>query len=229
MNWKRAIKQRIPPFILNRTLLALPFLYRTKMVNFETNISQDGIDDLLSQLNLVLELEGSIIECGSSRCGASIIIANYLRSKGNSKSVYACDSFEGFDEQELNQERVNGLTVASGKAFSSTSYRYVNMKIERLGLSNVVIPVKGFFQDTLPHIDAKVCLALVDCDLRDSIIYCAETIWPRLVRGGRIVFDDYTSEDFKGARFGIDYFVRNRYNEIANHGLLKRLYLVQKT
>jgi O-methyltransferase len=229
MDWKATIKQLIPPFVLNRTLLTFPFLYRTEMVNFETNISAGGgIDDLLSQLDLVLEMDGNIIECGSSRCGTSIIMANYLRAKGKVKSVYACDSFEGFDKNELKRERAKGLTTAGEKSFTSTSYRYVSTKLERLGLYNTVIPIKGFFQDTLPHISSKFCIALVDCDLTDSIMYSAETIWPKLVRGGRILFDDYTDEDFKGARLGIDQFVLEHDDEIERHGLLKRLYLVKK-
>ena len=103
----KKIKPKIPPIIFNNFLLIFPFLYRTKLVNYETDLEENhGIDDLLQQLNMVLNLEGDIIECGSSRCGTSIIIANYLRSKQvYSKMIYACDSFEGFDRYELRQER----------------------------------------------------------------------------------------------------------------------------
>jgi len=228
MNWKIFIKQSIPPSILNNVLLAFPFLYHTKIVNFETNIPARGIQELRSQLDMVLGLEGNIIECGSSRCGASIIIAYHLRARGCTKSVYACDSFEGFDHDELRRERASGLTTASDKSFTSTSYRYVQTKLAKLGVNDIVLPVKGFFQTTLPHISSEFCFALIDCDLRDSLIYCAETIWSHLVSGGRILFDDYTSEDFQGARLGIDYFIEKYENEIEEHGLLNHLYLVKK-
>jgi hypothetical protein len=177
---------------------------------------------------MVLGLEGNIIECGSARCGASIIMAYHLRARGCTKSVYACDSFEGFDHAELRRERASGLTTASEKSFTSTSYRYVQTKLAKLGVNGVVLPVKGFFQTTLPCISSEFCCALVDCDFRDSVIYCAETIWPHLVSGGRILFDDYTSEDFRGARLGIDDFIEKYENEIEEHGLLNHLYLVKK-
>jgi hypothetical protein len=229
VSWKVKIKQAIPPSALNNLLLRFPFLYRTKLVFYETNLQENhGIDDLLTQLGMVMDVEGNIIECGSSRCGASIIMANYLRSRKVRKTIYACDSFEGFDRIELDKERKAGLTGASDEAFTSTSYAYVKDKIKELGVQDTVIPVKGFFSDTLPHIKSKFCFALVDCDLRDSLIYCAEAIWPNLVSNGRILFDDYTSENFQGARLGIEYFVSKYESEISEHGLMNRLYYVCK-
>ncbi len=229
MDWRAAIKQAIPPAFLNRVLLTLPFLYRTRLVYYETSLRDGhGIDDLLSQLHLALGLDGDIIECGSSRCGASAIMANHLRSRQPRKTIFACDSFEGFDRVELARERKAGLTRASEHAFTSTSYEYVQGKLRRLGMDRVVVPVKGYFRDTLPNLNRRFCLALIDCDLRDSILYCAQTLWPRLVPGGRMVFDDYASADFQGARLAVDAFVAAHGLGIEGHGLLRRLYYVCK-
>ncbi len=229
MNWKGAIKQKIPPFILNRFLLIFPFLYRTKLVNYETNLQGNfGIDDLLSQLRFVLDVKGNIIECGSSRCGTTVIMANYLRPRGAHKIIYACDSFEGFSLSELNKERKLHLTKALDEAFTSTSYEYVKRKIKKLGVNDIVVPIKGFFQDTLAQINSDFCFALIDCDLKDSLVYCAEVIWPNLASNGRMVFDDYTNEYFKGARLGIELFINKYKNEISASGLLNRLYYVCK-
>ena len=228
MNWRIPLKHAIPASLLNRVLLAFPSLYRTKLVNFETNISPEGIEELIAHLDAVLHLEGNVIECGSSRCGASALMAIHLQANGCPKVVYACDSFEGFDRAELKREKDLGLTTASDKAFTSTSYQYVQKKLAALRVDRSVLPVKGFFQDTLPHLASKYCFALIDCDFRDSLVYCAETIWPRLAPGGQILFDDYTSPDFRGARLGIEYFVQTYRDNIEEHGLLNRLYFVKK-
>jgi O-methyltransferase len=228
MNWRIFVKRCIPPSVLNRVLLAFPFLYHTKFVNLESNIRGRGMQDLRSQLDLVLGLKGNIIECGSSRCGTSITIAYHLRAKGCAKSVYAYDSFEGFDQNELRRERASGFATAPDKSFTSTSYRYVQAKLARLAVDDIVLPVKGFFQSTLPHLNSEFCFALVDCDLRDSLVYCAEAIWPHLVGGGRILFDDYKSAEYRGARLGVEYFVEKYQNQIEEHGLLKQLYYVVK-
>jgi len=229
MHWRSAVKQAIPPAILNRVLLAFPVLYRTRLVCYETTLRDGhGIDDLLSQLDLALGLDGDIIECGCSRCGASAMMANYLRSRQVRRKVYACDSFEGFDRAELAREREAGLTTACDRAFTSTSYEYVQEKLRKLNLGGLVVPVKGYFQHTLPHLNLRLCLALIDCDLRDSILYCAKTLWPRLVPGGRMVFDDYASADFRGARLAVDAFVAAHAAEISEHGPLRRLYYVRR-
>jgi O-methyltransferase len=155
-------------------------------------------------------------------------MAMHLRQKGCVKRIYACDSFEGFDPTELRREKDCGLTDTPDNAFTSTSYRYVQAKISRLGYQDAIQPVQGFFQNTLPHLDVPVCLALIDCDLKDSLVYSAETLWPRLVAGGRLLFDDYTSSEYQGARKGIDLFTAKYAGEIQSHGLLDRLYFVVK-
>lgn len=222
------VKRAVPPSVLNNILLTFPSLYRTKLVNYETNMAIHGLDDLLSQLQCVLELPGNIIECGSSRCGASVIMANYCRERGIAKTIYACDSFQGFDPEEWRREREAGLTSTPDRAFTSTSYDYVRTKLTRLRVDNVVRPIKGYFSMTLPHIHSNFCLALVDCDLADSILYCAETIWPKLVSKGRILFDDYLEEEFRGARIGVDQFIEKYSSEIEDHGLKQQLYVVTK-
>jgi Macrocin-O-methyltransferase (TylF) len=228
MNWKATVKKSVPASVLNNTLLTFPFLYGTKIVNFETNLPSHGVEDLLSQLKLVLHLEGDIIECGSSRCGATSLMAKLLKSKNVNKVIYACDSFEGFDRDELRKEQQEGLTNVTEEAFTSTSYDYVKAKLNKLNLSDTVNPIKGYFQNTLPTINNNFCFAFIDCDFRDSLVYCAETLWSHLGSQGRIVFDDYIDDGYKGARLGVDYFVDKYKDEIEEHGLLNHLYMVKK-
>lgn len=228
-SWKASLKHTIPPVLLNSLLLRFPSLYRTKLVFYETNLrAAGGIDELLAQLATVLDVEGEIIECGSSRCGASIIMANYLHARQANKKILACDSYEGFDPSELKREQDAGLTAATSSAFTSTSYSYVQKKIAALKLQDTVIPIKGYFQDSLPDIPGPFCLALIDCDLRDSLVYAAETIWPNLSSRGRILFDDYLDPEFRGAKQGVDLFVEKHQAEISAHGLLNRLYYACK-
>jgi hypothetical protein len=226
---KAKLKHAFPPTLLNAVLLQFPILYRTKLVFYETNLTTNGgIDELLAQMATVHDVKGDIIECGSSRCGASIILAKYLQAQRVNKKILACDSFEGFDQVELKREQKARLTTATNKSFTSTSYQYVQKKIAALGFQNAVIPIKGYFQETLPNLSGPFCLALIDCDMKDSLLYSAETVWPNLSNGGCILFDDYLSPDFKGAKQGVDIFVERYQTEISEHGLLNRLYYVHK-
>jgi hypothetical protein len=229
VNWKALIKHAIPPALLNRLLLAMPIFYRTRLINYESNLAANGgLEDLLAQLDMVLELDGDIIECGSSRCGTSLVMAEHLRSRGRQRPIYACDSFEGFDYEELRREQVTGLTRGRPTDFTSTSLAYVQAKIARLGATDIVVPVKGFFRNTLPRLQGPWCLVLVDCDLGESVRYCLEALWPRLTGGGRMLVDDYGSTDFQGVRPAVDAFTAAHADTIAGHGLLTRLYYICK-
>jgi len=176
----------------------------------------------------VSHLPGDVIEAGSSRCGASILMARELRASGIDKRVLACDTYAGFDRAELAREREAGLCDAPDGAFSSTSLVYVRRKLGALGMSESVVPVEGPFSRTLPGLTGPFCMVFVDCDLRDSLVYAAETLWPRLSPGGRLVFDDYSDSRWGGARLGVDEFVSTHVGEIREHGLLGRLYSVWK-
>ena len=97
-----------------------------------------------------------------------------------------------------------------------------------LGFSDIIILIKGFFEETLPKLQSKFCFALIDCDLEKSVIFAAEHVWKNLSKNGIIVFDDYTAGNFQGAKKGIDFFVNKHKNEIIKHGLKKGLYFVKK-
>jgi len=219
------VRNVIPESILNNFLLTFPFLYKTNFVHYESHLAFDKkIEVLLEEFDKVSNIEGDIIECGSARCGTSIIMANHLRKRGISKKIYACDSFQGFDKEEHKSD----LTTSRSTDFTSLSFEYVTKKINKLGFSDIVIPVKGFFEETLPKLQSKYCFALIDCDLEKSLIFSADHIWRQLSKNGIMLFDDYNSEKYRGAQKGIEFFVKKFKNEITDHGFKNGLYIVKK-
>jgi Macrocin-O-methyltransferase (TylF) len=228
MGWRAKLKKCIPAPVLNRLLLTFPSLYHTSIVNFESNLDEAGLEDLAECLEQASRLPGDLIELGSSRCGTAIILARWLRARHISKIVYACDSFQGFDLNELHKERALNLSNQSDDAHASTSYSYVCRKLQKLGLSEAVRPVRGYFQETLPGLSGPFCLALVDCDLKESMSYCSRWVFERLVVGGWMAFDDYDSQDFRGAKLAVDDFVGEFRARLTDCGLRRRLYLVRK-
>ena len=125
-------------------------------------------------------------------------------------------------------KKKRGLTLVKESAFTYTSYDYVIKKIKKLKLSNKIIIVKGFFNETLSNIDSKFSLALIDADLEQSVTDSAELVWPKLSIGGVMLFDEYRSDEYKGAKLAIDRFVINHKDEIHKHYMMDRLFYVQK-
>ena len=232
MSIVKAIKKAIPARLLNRVILAAPALYRLPFVNYESNLDRGGgVDELLRLVEETARLPGDIVECGSSRAGSAILMARRLRGLGATKTVIAIDSFAGFDLDELERERRQGRIGAgiADTAFTSTNFEYVAKKVAALGFEGTIAIRKGYFQDVLPTLDPanRYSLAFIDCDLEASMTYCADFLWPKLVPGGIVAFDDYRADDFKGAKRAVDAFV-SRAADIASHEMGKRLYVVRK-
>jgi len=223
-----SIAGKIPNPILDTILITFPFLYKTKFVNFEAGTNEKQIGDLLKSIKDTTMLEGDIIECGSNRCGTSTILALYLKSNKINKKIFALDSFSGFDPEELKNERDASLTDMPMNAYNYNSYQYVIKKIKKLGITDILIPIKGFFQETLPKIDSKFCLAFIDCDLGESIKFTAENIWPELSSKGIMLFHDYDHPRFQNVKPFVDRFVDSHKDEIKHHKMVHGMYYVLK-
>ena len=229
MSLKIRIAKKIPPRLLNNLLLSFPFLYKPKFINYESYSDEDGIRDLIGGLNMTRNLPGNIIECGCARCGTGVILAKYLEINHIDKKYYALDAFQGFKEEELEREKDRGFTKASSDSFTYNSYNYVLKKISKLGLSERLFVINGYFEETLAKIDSRFCMGLIDCDLSETITYVAETIWPRLVNDGFLFFDDYGFENFKGVTHAVDKFVQAHNRQIGYQGKSGRLFLIKKS
>lgn len=226
--WKLELRRRLPSSVMNALLIRLPWLYRTQLVGYESHISREGLRELITHFDLASSVDGDIVECGSAHCGTSIVLAQHAISRGVRKVVFACDSYQGFDEAELAREHALGLSDVPSSAFKSASYDYVVRKIAALGMDQWVIPVRGYFQETLPRLSGPFCMALIDCDLRESLLFAARAVWPRLSGGGRILFHDYLNPGFKGAREGTDQFIQAKRSEISNSEHVGDFYVVVK-
>lgn len=201
---KRTLRRWLPQAFVNRLLLTFPSLY--SQVRFESQLTPDQI--MILESFLAQGLPGDVIECGVYRAGTTALLARYLKSHRITKTIYALDSFGGFDVAgELDDDIRRGMVVPLGRtAFTYNSAEYVRAKLDRLDVASLVEVVPGYFEDTLPRIDGKFCLALVDCDLEKSVEFCLSQLWDKIVPGGYLVVDDYTNPGYPGARVAADRF-----------------------
>lgn len=219
---------KLPTNVVDNFLLSFPSLYKTKFINYESGVADVDLQNLLNGINETKQLSGNIIECGTYRCGTCSILASYLKSNSIMKKIYALDSFSGFNTAELKKERESCLTDVPLDSHDFSSYEYVQKKIKKLGLSDIIIPVKGFFQETLSKIDSDFCMGFIDCDLYESALYSAEKVWPRLVDNGVLFFHDYEYEHFKGIKMAVDKFVEEHSEHISKHMKMNGCYYVKK-
>ncbi len=216
---KDLIKQHVPRSSINRALLALPQLYGA--LRYESQLSPEQLGILQSIVGE--NRPGNIIECGVYRAGTTVLLARLLKQRGLAKKIYALDSFSGFAE-EIEDDVSRGQVVEEGRAaFTANSVDYVRRKLGVLGVADLIEVVPGYFEDTLPGIQDRFCLALIDCDLEKSVEFCLEHLWERIVDGGWVVVDDYSNPGYPGAAVASDRFFRRvsyRSRMVSNNFLL---------
>jgi len=147
----------------------------------------------------------NVVEFGSYRGGTAIFMALVLREVAPEARVYALDTFEGMPKTD------KSIDAHSEADFSDTSLDQLNKRIRELGLTNV-IPVKGLFQDTFPGLAAgvKFGLAHIDADIYSAVKYAQDAVWPRMTRGGYVVFDDADVSSCIGATEAVEELVQER-------------------
>ncbi len=164
-------------------------------------------------------VDGAVVETGAALGGSSILLATIRRRP---RPVYVYDAFgmipppserDGADVHERYEEIRSGQSKGLG---GDTYYGYrddllgdVTRSFEAYGIDtrdDDVTLVPGFFEDTL-RLDEPVALAHIDCDWYDSVTVSLERIAPHLVRGGRMVIDDYWT--YSGCRDAVDDFLRD--------------------
>ncbi len=142
---------------------------------------------------------GALLEVGVWRGGTGALIASAARRSGVTDDVYLCDTFAGV----VKASRLD--PSYRGGEHSDTSRSLVERLITSLGLTGVRILTGIFPEDTASQILAdRFRFAHVDVDVYESARSVTEWLWPRLVTGGMIVYDDYGFATCPGVTQAVD-------------------------
>ena len=191
-----------PDLALKRLGIATP----RRRIEFYT------LDRVLRELP---EVRGSVIECGVYRGATLLGMAHILNDRGARTKIYGLDSFEGFPEPDPKDARDDGQMHPDVHAgfLGDTSYEALLERIRLIGWDDRIQLLKGFFEDTLPQLSGeRFSLAHLDCDLYTSYRTCLDFIYPRMLKGGVIVLDDYRlpANVYPGADRAVDEFFADK-------------------
>lgn len=176
---------------------------------------------LANAVDKTCSLPGDIIECGVYRGSTLLGMTHRLALRGirNAKLI-GCDSFEGFPSPSSEDALEDGSFHERTRlgVFHETSYEALSSRISALGYAQNIFLIKGFFSDTLPQLSNSTFRVVhLDCDLYQSYVTCVEFLYPRLVKGGYMVFDEYDFSEsvYPGARKAIDEFLADKPEKIS--------------
>lgn len=163
-----------------------------------------SISIVLDALDKTATIPGDIVECGVWKGHSLASIAAKLKAMGSRKRLWAFDSFEGLPEPSAPDRIGDAFHPKALKGhFGDTGLDLVKRKLAAVGYEPFELR-KGWFDQTLHEAPAPLSLVFLDCDLHDSYVTCLNELWPKLAVGGIMVFDEYYSLKYPGARKAID-------------------------
>lgn len=169
-------------------------------------------------------LEGAILEVGCWKGGSGAVIAQASRLCDSTIPVYLCDTFVG----TVKGEKVDGEYVKDGY-FNDASVAVVQKLIFKYNLQNIKILEGVFPEDTAKYItEEEIKFCHIDVDTYQSAKDIYEWVWPRLVVGGILVYDDYGNLSTPGIRIHVNEISKGEdrlfvYNANEHAILIKRL------
>lgn len=139
------------------------------------------------------KLSGDLIEIGVWRGGSGALIAKSARNQGITSPIYLCDTFRGV------VKATESDTSYSGGEHADTDQDTVQKLLGRLNLADVTV-LPGVFPDETGRLieDRSIRLCHIDVDVYESAKDAVEWIWPRMVKGGILVYDDFGFIDTPG-------------------------------
>jgi len=176
-------------------------------------------DRLRSLLKLSSQLinrgiPGAFVECGICRGGSAAILAYAAKQEGWKRDLYLFDSFQGHPDFASDEapDRDEIPKWAGKFAASEEDVKSALRSVDAYNPECVNI-VPGWFQDSLRTVSiSKIALLHIDADWYDSVLYCLEVLYDKMVTNGYIVIDDYGYNP--GCRLAVDRFISTHQNEM---------------
>jgi predicted O-methyltransferase YrrM len=187
-------------------------------------------ESMIGLLESTLHLPGDVIECGVYRGKSLQWIARVMADRAPEKTVFACDSYEGFPEEDVGRVDLGPLRFLARVRKKFRLATDTPARLERFfwlfGVRGEI--VKGYFSDTLPRFaETRFCFVHLDCDLYSSYKECLELLYENLTPGGVVVFDDYRAPKWPGAELAVDEFFASRPEsiELSSHRAVPAWYV----
>ena len=173
-------------------------------------------------------LEGDFVECGVWKGGNLILFKKMIEKlKIKNKKIYAFDTFEGMSEPTDNDSDADGfLGGFKAEYYMRTQKKDINIDnihgyapIEMVKKNlknntsdiNDLFLVKGKVEDTLKipsNIPEKISILRLDTDWYESTKIELEVLYPRLVKNGVLIIDDYG--EWSGSRKATNEYFKDK-------------------
>ena len=171
---------------------------------------------------------GDIVECGVWRGGSMMAAARTLIECGDeTRTLHLFDTFEGMSvptdkDVAIDGQSADSLLAREDKNDSQSAWCLATIEDVKSGMSSTRYPpdriryIKGKVEETIPRsAPERIAILRLDTDWYESTRHELEHLFPRLVKGGVLIIDDYGH--WKGAREAVDeYLSANKIKLLLN-------------
>jgi O-methyltransferase len=158
-------------------------------------------------------LVGDFVECGVWKGGNIILLKKLIEKFNFKKNIYGFDTFEGMVEPSFYDVNYNNKSAKKmfdehkkkDIGFAMCSLDDVKRNIKKNTKTNNIFLIKGKVENTLKNkkkLPKKISILRLDTDFYESTKIELEILFPRLVKGGVLIVDDYGF--WKGAKKAVD-------------------------
>lgn len=190
--------------------------------NFYLSCNINRISKILAHYELykmTTEIPGAIVECGVFK-GASVArFAMFRELFGNpfSKKIIGFDTFGKFPETDFAEDKGVRQKFIDNAGGESISRQQLSDVLKHKGIERHIDLVEGDITKTVPeylesHPELKISLLNLDTDIYEPAVTTLEHLYPRLVRGGVLLMDDYGT--FPGETKAVDDYFKDKDVEI---------------
>lgn len=148
---------------------------------------------------------GNVAECGVFRGDSAKFINKYFPDK----KLYLFDTFEGFEQSDIEFEiKLGDQAYNTGKFTDKEMFNKTNIELvmrKMLYPQNIQI-CKGYFPLTAEGIEDIFCFVNLDMDLYLPMLNGLRYFWCRMVEDGCVLLHDYFRADLPGVRKAVEDF-----------------------
>ncbi len=164
-------------------------------------------------------LEGDFVEAGVFKGGNLIIMNHFLKKYNLDKNIFAYDTYDGMPDENINfdydlkNEPASKIRNRNNNKWCYSSLEEVKKNISKFdkdfqkNFKFIIGKVENTLQKT-ENIPDKISLLRLDTDFYESTKIELELLYPRLVKNGILIIDDYGH--WKGAKKAVDEYFDNK-------------------
>lgn len=196
-----------------------PFFYEN---NFYLSCDNSRLSKILAHyefFKMVKDLPGAIIDCGVFKGTSLVRFAGFRDLFGNAYShkIIGFDTFGDFPETEFEKDKKYRKRFISNAGGESISVEQLQQVLKHKGVNDNIELVAGDINKTVPEYveknsNLKISLLNLDTDIYEPAVTILEHLYPRLVKGGILLLDDYG--EFPGETKAVDDYFSDKDVEI---------------